>query len=59
MRSLRALAQSALIVAAVVPNALQSQQFMKNLILSYPEIRIVMGIRYFANLIAILLLSAA
>lgn len=28
MRSLRALAQSALIVAAVVPNALQSQQFM-------------------------------
>ena len=37
MRSLRALAQSALIVAAVVPNALHSQQFMNNLFLSTYE----------------------
>ena len=37
MRSLRAWAQSALIVAAVVPNALHSQQFMNNLFLSTYE----------------------
>ena len=37
MRSSRALAQSDLIVAAVVPNALQSIQFMKNLIRSTNE----------------------